>query len=93
MNLSATYDDATVFVFDTHALFETVLDNPAAYPETAAYVNTTDYCTWYENGTADWYSEDPRCGASVDEYFWLNSLHPTFRVHNATAAAIVEMLS
>lgn len=92
-NLSSTYSDATVFVFDTHQLFEAVLDDPAAYPQTAAYVNVTDYCPWYENGTASWYTEDARCGASVDEYFWLNSLHPTFRVHNATAAEIVGMLT
>lgn len=92
-NLSAAYSDATAFVYDTHELFETVLDDPAAYPQTAAYVNTTDYCELYENGTASWYTKDARCGPSVDEYFWLNSLHPTFRVHNATAAGIVEMLT
>lgn len=92
-NLSATYTDATVFVFDTHELFEAVLDDPQSYPQTAPYLNTTDYCFWYENGTSSWYTEDPRCGPSVDEYFWLNSLHPTFRVHNATAAEIAGLLS
>lgn len=92
-NLSTAYADATAFVFDTHALFAAVLDDPAVYPQTAAYVNTTDYCEAYANGTPSWYTLNATCGVSVDEYFWLNSLHPTFRVHNATAAAIAEMLS
>ena len=93
-NLSSTYADASVFLFDTHALFTAVLDDPSVYPQTAAYTNTTDYCEYYENGTETWYTDDERCeSGSVDEYFWLNSLHPTFRVHNATAEAIAEQLS
>jgi len=29
----------------------------------------------------------------VDEYFWLNSLHPTFRMMNVTAQEIAAELS
>ena len=92
-NLSSTYKDATTFVFDTHKIFNQVLNNPCSYPETCAYKNTTDYCEAYENGTESWYTLDPTCGVSVDKYFWLNSLHPTFRMMNATAKVIVEQLS
>jgi len=28
----------------------------------------------------------------VDEYLWLNSLHPTFRMHEAIAAQIVKLI-
>lgn len=92
-NLSQTYDDATTFVFNTHKLFKQVLNNPKSYPQTAVYQNTTDYCTDYQNGTPSWYTFIPECGVPVDHYFWLNSLHPTFRVMNATAEAIVAQLS
>lgn len=88
-----THADATVFLFDTNRLFNTVLDSPASFPQTARYRNLTDYCGAYENGTPSWYTFDAECGIPVDQYFWLNSLHPTFPVHNATAFAISRMLS
>lgn len=92
-NLTKTYADAKVFQFDTNAIFTKVLNNPASYPQTAAYKNTTGYCPSYENGTPTWYTLDAECGIPVDEYFWLNTLHPTFRMHNATASAIAQQLS
>ncbi|KAK5683616.1 hypothetical protein LTS10_005149 [Elasticomyces elasticus] len=91
-NLSRTYTDATTFVFDTNRIFNQVLNDPCSHPETCAYKNTTDYCVDYENGTPSWYTLDPECGVPVDEYFWLNSLHPTFRMMNATARAIAKQL-
>lgn len=91
-NLSLTYSDATTFVFDTNNIFNQVLDFPCSYPETCPYLNTTDYCFFYENGTTNWYSFNKECKIPVDEYFWLNTLHPTFRMHNATAKAIVAEL-
>lgn len=34
----------------------------------------------------------PTCASPVNEYFWLNALHPTFPVHNATASQIAKDL-
>jgi hypothetical protein len=45
------------------------------------------------SGTPDWYTKDANCEYPVNEYLWLNTLHPTFPIHNATAASIVELLS
>jgi phospholipase/lecithinase/hemolysin len=92
-NLSSTYRDAFTSVFDTNAAFTQVLNNPASHPETAPYKNTTDYCVAYENGTPSWYTFYQNCSIPVDEYFWLNSLHPTFRMMNVTAQEIVQQLS
>jgi len=92
-NLSSTYSDATTFVFDTNAAFTQVLDDPCSHPETCAYKNTTDYCVYYENGTPSWYTFYPNCSLPVDEYFWLNTLHPTFRMMNVTAQEIAAELS
>lgn len=40
--------DANLFVHDTHKVFEDVIKNPKAYPQTAGYKNVTGYCTAYE---------------------------------------------
>lgn len=44
------------------------------------------------SGTPTWYTKDPSCQYAVNEYLWLNDLHPTFPMHNATAASIVKFL-
>ncbi|KAK2758073.1 hypothetical protein FQN54_004480 [Arachnomyces sp. PD_36] len=91
-NLRTNYTGTYVAEFDYHKLFGAVMDDPSAYPETAVYKNTTGYCPEYEDGTDDWYTLLPACDIAVNEYFWLNNLHPTFPVNNATAREIVEML-
>ena len=40
--------DTNVFTVDTNKYFTEVLDNPASFPQTAGYKNTTNYCTAYE---------------------------------------------
>jgi len=40
--------------------------------------------------TQPWDRLDPRCGIPWDQYFWSNELHPTHRVHEAIAAAVVR---
>jgi len=84
-NLTSTHSDAAAFLFDANTLFSTVLDDPKTFPETAGYVNTTNYCFAYENGTATMDQFNASCGAPVNEYFWLNTLHPTYPMQNLTA--------
>jgi len=91
-SLTKKHNDATSFVFNTHKVFSRVIEHPCAYPQTCPYKNTTAYCTAYENGTATPTSFDPVCGIPVDEYLWLNSLHPTFRMHEAIAAQIIKLI-
>lgn len=87
-NLTRTHPQAATFLFDANTLFSTVLDNPQTYPETAGYKNTTEYCFAYENGTATMTQLNASCVYPVNEYFWLNSLHPTYPMHNLTAKEI-----
>lgn len=91
-SLTKEHCDVTSFIFDTHKVFSRVLEHPCAYPQTCPYKNTTAYCTGYENGTSTSTSFDPACGIPVDEYLWLNSLHPTFRMHEAIASQIVKLI-
>lgn len=91
-SLLKNHKDATSFVFNTHKVFSRVIEHPCAYPQTCAYKNTTEFCTEYQNGTPSPTSFDPACGVPVDEYLWLNSLHPTFRMHEAIAAQIIKLI-
>ena len=91
-NLTTTHKDATAFVFDTNALFTQVLDDPQRFPETALYKNTTNYCVGYENGTPTEDYFNATCGIPVNEYFWLNSLHPTYPMMDRLANNISQEL-
>lgn len=84
--------DANVFVYDVHKDFGAVLDNPRAFPQTKGYANTTNYCVAYQNGTPQQDSFTPSCGIPVDQYFWLNSLHPTYPVHDVIAQQVGNLL-
>ncbi|KAJ8092423.1 hypothetical protein PM082_023676 [Marasmius tenuissimus] len=77
-----------VTVFDTQPVFNVLLDNAAPL----GFVNATGWCEAYENGTEDLTIQVEGC-APVSSYFWLNSLHPLFTVHDVLAHAISTMLS
>lgn len=34
----------------------------------------------------------PQCGVPVNQYLWLNSLHPTGPIHEVVAAGVAELL-
>jgi phospholipase/lecithinase/hemolysin len=92
-NLTTAHKDATAFVFDTNTLFNQVLDDPQRFPETALYLNTTNYCVEYENGTPTEDYFNATCGIPVNEYFWLNSLHPTYPMMDRLANNITQQLA
>ncbi|KXT02390.1 hypothetical protein AC578_172 [Pseudocercospora eumusae] len=91
-DLQTKHRDVTTFTFDAYTLFGQVLDDPCSHNTTCPYKNTTHYCEAYENGTPEWYTYNVTCGLSVDKYFWLNSLHPTFRMHDLLAQKIGDLL-
>jgi phospholipase/lecithinase/hemolysin len=65
-----------VIVFDTQPVFNTLLDNAATF----GFVNATGYSEAYQNGTPKQTTQVAGY-APVSSYFWLNSLHPVFTVH------------
>ena len=85
-NLSNSYEDATVFEFDTHNLFDQVFANVSSYPTTSQLKNLTGYCPKYNWIDKNIY--DPNCGAWLREYMWGNNLHPTYPMHQTIAAQI-----
>ncbi|KAF2642776.1 hypothetical protein P280DRAFT_395984 [Massarina eburnea CBS 473.64] len=95
-NLTKTFGtkhtDTKLMIHDTFGVFNDVINDPSAYEQTKGLKNTTGYCEAYKDGTTTWYTKDPSCTYAVNEYLWLNELHPTFPMHNATAASIVKFL-
>ena len=89
--LTHKHRDATVFHFDTHALFNEVMDDPKSYPQTTVYRNTTNNCGEYKDLTK---KDDFRkkCNIKLEEYLWKDALHPTTAVHDAIAGQIAQML-
>lgn len=75
-------------VFDYSTLFNKILDNGDRY----GLKNTTNFCDKYQSGTSAWDTFDPECGVPVDEYFWLNSLHPGYKVNKAFAKELAKFL-
>jgi phospholipase/lecithinase/hemolysin len=90
--LQEKHTDVTIFTLDTYAIFNAVLNNPKVFPQTAGYGNTTSYCEAYANGTPSTTSFNASCGLPVNEYFWLDPIHPTYPMHNATAEQIANLL-
>lgn len=90
--LKSTHPDANVFTVDAWLAFTEVLDRPSSFPQTALYKNTTNYCVVYEYGTSTTDYFDPSCGIPVNEYFWLNSLHPTYPMHDVLAEVVAKQL-
>jgi len=83
-----THTDTNIFTYDANTLFNTVLNNPASFPQTSIYKNTTNFCVAYENGTPANNTLIASCGIPVNEYFWLNSLHPTYPMQQVLAQQV-----
>ncbi|KZT61573.1 carbohydrate esterase family 16 protein [Calocera cornea HHB12733] len=78
----------SVVVYDTNTLFNTLLDNA----ETFSFTNITGYCDAYANGTPTTTYQTAGC-EPVSTYFWLNTLHPLWFVHDVVAHGISRALS
>ncbi|OLN82385.1 Thermolabile hemolysin 2, partial [Colletotrichum chlorophyti] len=85
-------EGSNAWVVDANAVFNGVLDNVGAFEATNGLKNTTAYCEAYENGTDAPDTLVESCGVRVNEYFWLNSLHPTYPIHDAVAQTVAAAL-
>lgn len=81
-------DLGSIVVYDTNALFNTLLDNAGVF----SFTNITGYCEAYENGTTTTTYQTVGC-EPVSTYFWLNTLHPLWFVHDVIAHGISRALS
>ena len=88
-DFTRSYPDVSALLFNTNLLFSNILNNPETYPQTADLRNVTGYCEAYDSfdlPRTDF--DDASCLVPVNQYFWLNGLHPTSSVHEALAAQV-----
>ncbi|KAF2087473.1 carbohydrate esterase family 16 protein [Saccharata proteae CBS 121410] len=68
------------FVFDTYSVLNAVLADPAPY----RIKNTTGYCSAYDQPDVLWNYAAYGC-QPISEYFWFNTGHITYTVHEIIA--------
>lgn len=50
----------------------------------------TDKSSGAPGGVTDYF--DPVCEIPINQYFWINGLHPTYPIHDVLAEHVSEML-
>ncbi|KAJ4393271.1 hypothetical protein N0V93_002479 [Gnomoniopsis smithogilvyi] len=86
-------NEGNIWVYDSNTDFSRAMEDPKSFPQTSLLKNTTDSCDAYGPvGTPEQDTFYDVCGVPVNEYFWLNALHPTYPIHEAVAAQIAKLL-
>jgi phospholipase/lecithinase/hemolysin len=86
-------DEINAWVYDSNLSFNEVIDDPSSHQQTALLKNTTDFCVDYQGGTPAWDTFYQNCGVPVNQYFWLNNLHPTYPINDVVAAGVAAELA
>ncbi|BGP58658.1 hypothetical protein JCM8202v2_006327 [Rhodotorula sphaerocarpa] len=87
--LASSHPDITVTLFDAHAVFTEILDNPTAF----GFADATTFCPVYR------YIDDlphvalPQCPLPLAKYVWRDGTHPTWRVHEILASKLSQALA
>ncbi|KAJ5655183.1 hypothetical protein N7507_007133 [Penicillium longicatenatum] len=80
--------DVEIRVFDAHARLSWILDHPSEF----GIVNTTGYCTGYDQPDIAWNYEAYGCPTRLEEYFWYNTGHMTSHTHRLLASELEKWL-
>lgn len=88
----STYPETSIFLFDTHNLFNRILDAPADFGPTRHLSNLKDQCDEYVGAVTSQEMYKRECGVPFDQYFWRDGLHVTFPVHRVVAEEVAELL-
>jgi phospholipase/lecithinase/hemolysin len=84
---SSSHPGTKAMVFDSYTFLSDILDNPAPY----GIKNTTGYCLRYD--APDIATNYAAYGClPIDEYFWYNTGHITYKVHEYLAKAVGKFL-
>lgn len=98
--------DVSVFQYDVHGAFLRIQADQEGMMAGIGHeplTNLRRFCPAYQResvaaniGHRVWdesRSFQPSCGARVDQYFWLDGLHPTWPIHKVMAKEIATLLS
>jgi len=83
----STHPGTKAMVFDTYGYLSHILEHPAEY----GIKNTTDYCPRFD--APDIATNYAAYGCDkIEEYFWYNTGHITWKIHQILAKAVGEFL-
>ncbi|KAE8348884.1 hypothetical protein BDV28DRAFT_160958 [Aspergillus coremiiformis] len=82
------YSDTNVLLFNAHSVLNDMMDHPAQ----SEILNTTSFCSGYDQPDIEWNHQSYGCPTPVHTYFWFNSGHLTSHVHKLLAKAVEETL-
>jgi phospholipase/lecithinase/hemolysin len=83
----STHPGTKSMVFDTYAYLSQILEHPAKFSIT----NTTSFCPRFD--APDIATNFAAYGCSpIQDYFWYNTGHITFRIHQLLAEAVSAFL-
>ncbi|KAJ5427135.1 Esterase SGNH hydrolase-type [Penicillium sp. CMV-2018d] len=82
------HKEARIMLFDAHVRLADMLDEPWKY----GIVNTTDFCTGYDQPDIAVHYEKYGCPTPLERYFWFNSGHMTSHVHEVLAGEVERWL-
>ena len=91
-NFTKARSDIALFDFDTYSFFSTVVDDPAAFPQTRVYKDTTGACPAYVGHPEKKNAFKEECGLKIQEFMWHDALHPTYPIQDALAEEIAKTL-
>lgn len=86
-SFQTSHPGSKAMVFDTYGYLFHILEHPAEY----GIKNTTAYCPRYDAPDISTNYAAYGCDR-IDEYFWYNSGHITFKIHQLLAGAVAEFL-
>ncbi|KAI5478071.1 carbohydrate esterase family 16 protein [Pseudohyphozyma bogoriensis] len=83
------YEGTEVVVVDAHALFNKIMDSPKAFGlKEAEY-----FCPEYADVIDDPEIFHKRCVYPMKEFFWHDSIHPTWPVHREITKLVVQTVA
>jgi len=85
---SLSNSQTQVLTFNTHGFLNAIIENPTPY----GIKNTTSYCKNYDAPDINTNPAKYDC-LPIYEYFWYNTGHITYRVHQLLAEELVNFLS
>ncbi|KAL9608916.1 MAG: hypothetical protein Q9167_006272 [Letrouitia subvulpina] len=104
--LQNAHPDVSVFYYDVNGAFHRIQANPASTMAAIGHPPLTilgRYCQAYQDESSranrelrvwdESKSFQQSCMVPVDQYFWLDGLHPTWPVHKVMAKEIAQYLS
>jgi phospholipase/lecithinase/hemolysin len=88
-DFKSLHPSTNIWLVDAWHVFNRILDNPTVCNVTSGIKEVRGWCPAYAAGRPE---DEADCAFRVEEYFWWDSYHPSFVVHEALAGVVAKSL-